>query len=275
MRTSDTKPAASATPSAAVKWWLISCDDSGLHGARYYAYGTLWMAWQRRGDFQDQLRALRERHGYQHELKWTRVTRHSLPFFLDVVDWFFDREWMQFHCYLLEKAIIDRELHHGDFDLARRKHLTLFLVNKMRRCLQRHRGRTSKFRVWIDPIASRYQKADEAVEVIGRNLLAQRGGHRDCLDGVHTRDSKETPSIQLTDLLLGAVCAAHLGKTDAEAKQGVQAAIAARLGWDDLRADTKPQETKFNIWVFHDPRKGARRPITRPVVLAPRAPAGT
>jgi hypothetical protein len=36
--------------------WLISCDESGTGGARYYGFGSLWMSWDRRGDFLEDLR---------------------------------------------------------------------------------------------------------------------------------------------------------------------------------------------------------------------------
>lgn len=57
-------------PPKGVVRWLISCDESGVHGARYYGFGTLWMAWQRRGEFAELIRELRQEHGYQHEIKW-------------------------------------------------------------------------------------------------------------------------------------------------------------------------------------------------------------
>jgi hypothetical protein len=34
-------------PRPGVLRWLISCDESGVHGSRHYGFGTLRMAWQR------------------------------------------------------------------------------------------------------------------------------------------------------------------------------------------------------------------------------------
>ena len=36
-------------PPLGVRRWLISYDETGLHGVRCYGFGILWMAWQRRG----------------------------------------------------------------------------------------------------------------------------------------------------------------------------------------------------------------------------------
>ena len=52
-----TEHAEPANGDAAVNW-LVSCDESGFHGARFYGFGSLWMAWQRRGDFAADIQAL-------------------------------------------------------------------------------------------------------------------------------------------------------------------------------------------------------------------------
>jgi len=37
-------------PPEGVRRWLVSCDESGVHGSPCYGFGTLWMSWKRRGD---------------------------------------------------------------------------------------------------------------------------------------------------------------------------------------------------------------------------------
>ena len=123
------------------------------------------------------------------------------------------------------------------------------------------------FRIYVDPIASRYAKADEAVEVIANNVLHQVFEPKRPVDRVITRDSKETPTIQLCDLLLGAVMDGWQQDARSEAKIAVQKQIARHLGWNDLQADTYKTERKFNIWYFHDPTLGAREVGTRKVEL--------
>jgi len=46
---------------------------------------------------------------------------------------------------------------------------------------------------------------------------------------------KDTPSVQLCDVLLGAVIAAWQGKVQADDKRQVQQVIAERLDWPSLR----------------------------------------
>jgi hypothetical protein len=252
-----------ADPPPGVKRWLISCDESGVHGARYYGYGTLWMPWQRRGAFSGLIDSLRSKHAFRFEFKWEKVGSRYLAFYRDLVQVFFETTWLSFHCLVVERAIV-RE---PDLDLARRKHFTKLLTNKIQRCLAVHPEREQTFRIWVDPIHTRYDKADEAVETISNNVLAKALGSLRPVDSVLTHDSKETPSIMLCDLLLGAAMAAWQRKVEAPAKLALMRWTAEHLGWEDLRADTWQQERKFNVWFFHDPTLGPRSAVTRTVTL--------
>jgi hypothetical protein len=107
-------------------------------------------------------------------------------------------------------------------------------VNKIRRALRAHPDRQQTFRVWVDPIASRYAKADEAVEVIANNALRKVFGQSRTVDRVFTRDSKETASIQLCDVLLGAVLSAWEGKVTSSGKLRIQSRIAEHVGGKNL-----------------------------------------
>ena len=31
--------------------WHVACDESGVGGQKFYGFGSLWMKYQRRGDF--------------------------------------------------------------------------------------------------------------------------------------------------------------------------------------------------------------------------------
>jgi hypothetical protein len=87
------------------------------------------------------------------------------------------------------------------------------------------------------------------------------------VDGVYPHRSHDKPSIQLSDLLLGAVWSAFERSAEAEAKLDLQGWIAWHIGWTDLACDTRPSERKFNVWVFYDPMRGARRANTKEVRL--------
>ena len=258
-------------PPPGVTRWLISCDETGLHGARYYGFGSLWMAWQRRGDFQEWLREIRATHPehLSSEFKWQHVNRDTLRTYRDLVELFFRRAPLCFHCLLVEKALIDKSLH-SSYDEARQKFLTQLITCKISHAVRARPGRQQTFRVWADPLASRYPKAAEVVQIVSNHIL--KGARPEdqetpVVDGVIEHDSKQTASIQLCDVLLGAVAATWQKEGVTGAKLELQRFIANHLGWPDLRADTRPRDRKFNIWMFHDPSRQRRKVTTREVML--------
>lgn len=58
--------------------WHVSCDESGTGGQRFYGFGSLWMKYQRRGDFVQMIRELREKHNCTDELKWQKLIRNKM-----------------------------------------------------------------------------------------------------------------------------------------------------------------------------------------------------
>lgn len=256
-------------PAKGVLRWLIACDESGIDGATHYGFGSLWMAWQRRGDFQREIAELMARFGYADgEIKWNKVHDNRLEFLKALVDWFIDCPYVSFHSIVVRKGVVDRS-RHKNRDEALMKHLTMLLTAKIKRCIQRRPDRQQTFRIWVDPLPTRYKKADEAMEIIANNVLAQALGSLRPVDKVIVRDSKTTLQIQICDLLLGAVMDAWSQRAQKPAKLGLAAHLATRLGWPDLRADTLPESGKFNVWYFC-PRGLPREVRPRSVRITPR-----
>jgi hypothetical protein len=69
-------------------------------------------------------------------------------------------------------------------------------------------------------------------------------------------------------------CPLPFSELIAEARLDLQQWIAYHLGWADLKSDTRPNERKFNVWVFYDPTRGSRRLVTRDVRLVFPLPEG-
>jgi hypothetical protein len=262
----------------------IYCDESGIGGAqKHYGFGALFMAYQRRGDFAADLAAMQKEHRWPgDEIKWNKCSSSNLSFYKELVDYFFSQSFLFFHCIIVERAWVKiRQYHDGSFDLARRKHFTQFLSNKLARIARVHPKREIWTRVYVDRIPSAYTKAGEAMHVIGnrsaRKLapLSHLAAEAGPIDGIFECDSKDQLGIQLCDLLLGAVVDTwNQGSTSAH-KSALRRHIATYLGWDDLRSDTVPAERKFNIWWLTDQVKaGQSRPVvTRRVELKHPLPA--
>jgi hypothetical protein len=251
--------------------FLVFCDDSGLHGSRHYGFGSFWIPWERRGDLQQVVRDLRVYHRVLHgELKWNHITNRTRELYCDLVRLFFSRRWMMFHCLVVRRGYIDKGFHGGDYQLARRKHFAMLLKKKIG---QFSNGAPNKlYHVRVDRQPFAYQKVNEvAYKIVNAELRRALGVP--ALRTLFTRDSKATLGIQMADILLGAVMSDVDDLSTAPAKLAVRAEVARHLGWPDLRTDTFPSSTKFNIWRFWNPKGGEPREThARPVTLL--LPAG-
>jgi len=244
--------------------YLVFCDESGIDGQAYYGFGSLWMPHERRGDFAALIADLRAKHRNSDEIKWTNVTRRNERFCIELVDAFFRARWLMFHALIVRKGYSQRK-HHKSFDEEKRKRFAMLVSTKIRFFCAG--DNTKAYHVRVDPLPSRYPKADEAAFKIAAAKLKKELGIEP-LKTLYTRNSKETPGIQLADLLLGATLADWQKTATARHKLNVRRAVAEHLGWVDLCADTHLSEWKFNIWNFHDPTSGApREATTRRVTL--------
>jgi hypothetical protein len=242
--------------------YRLYADESGFHDAPFYGYGALVIAHERRGDLTKMFDALRVKHGFNHELKWSRVHTHNLPFVLDVIHQVFERPWMCFHCLAVEQNYVDMTFHE-DWQIARRKHWGLFLRKKVEFL---NNGATNKtYHIIVDTPPFSYKKADEATHTIINHTLKRDIGSS-LVRTLTACDSRKMVGIQIADLFLGAVLAARQGEVTAPAKLRVMQTIADYVRWPDLNADTLPGELKFNIWNFQNPKQ-PRREQTRPIEL--------
>lgn len=242
--------------------YRVWCDESGTHGGKYYGYGAIFIPHDRRGDFTGLMKALREKHGFTHELKWSKVSKANLAFCLDLVRAFFARPWMLFHMLVVERAYVDMDLH-KDREDAYRKHLVMFLRKRI--AFLNNRAKDKQYHVIVDKLPWRYRKGEEATHTILNNCL-RHDIDEHLVKTLTSRESHEDQGIQLVDLLLGATLSAWQGDATAPAKVAVMKEIARHLGWEDTHSDTLPGEVKFNIWHFQD-RRDQRRIVTRKVKL--------
>ncbi len=253
-----------AAPVPGYRNYRLYCDESGIHGARFVGFGALIMPDQRRGDFPAFVNALRRKHGFNGEIKWTKVSARNVEFCEDLVRGFFSRRWLLFHCIVIERSFVDMSLHNRDRDLALRKHFGLFLQKRIK--FLNAQARDKRYHVIVDPLPSRYKKADEAAAKIANHTLRRDIGS-ELITTLVTRDSRATLGIQVADILLGAILAGWQGEVTSGPKLRLTQFVADHLGWQDTFSDTYPTEAKVNIWHFDTPGKSKRRVRTRGVKL--------
>lgn len=103
------------------------------------------------------------------------------------------------------------------------------MTSKISSILRAHPERDCSFRIEVDPIASRYKKADEAFHGIANNMLFLQYGMKNLITSVVTKNSKSSENIQVSDLFLGAIMSAYQGKISSEAKSNLAEKIAENI----------------------------------------------
>lgn len=92
--------------------YLVYCDECGQSGKTYYGFGSLWMPWERR-DFNRLVTQIRERHRDEHEITWHKIDARTEPMYRELMEEFFRRNWLMFHCIVGRQGYIDCSLHEG------------------------------------------------------------------------------------------------------------------------------------------------------------------
>lgn len=65
------------------------------------------VGYERRGDFQQIWRDLHDRYFLPSEVKSEKVKKETQPFFEALIDEFFRRNWLMFHCLLISKQEVN------------------------------------------------------------------------------------------------------------------------------------------------------------------------
>jgi hypothetical protein len=233
-------------PTPTYKKLIVYGDESGVTGAKYQAYGSLWMPWERRGDFMRVLREVREAHGYEGGVALSASKAEGEGFALSLIDEVFRRRWLAFRC-VITPATDSDELRRLAFSaLIRRRLRTIGDLDKRE-------------------LRLRLTKASRARDANGETT--ERAVHR--LIGLEvdgkmersTRPARSGAALEIVELLTSLVASDWEKKATSPQRRHLSDRAAENLGWSDLTADTDPSEWKFNIWYLEDPR--TERPVER------------
>ncbi len=185
---------------------------------------------------------LKERHGLRptFDLKWVAVAPTKLPFFLDVVDYFFDNSSLMFRSVVIpDKDILDHEAYGQTHDDWYYKMFFLLLKQIFLR--------QNQYRVYIDIKDTRSSaKVARLHKIISNSILDFDSS---IVQRVQHVRSHEVQLLQLADLLMGAIGYANRGLTTSSAKLAIVTRIRERSGFR-LTRSTLPSERKFNLFCW-------------------------
>jgi Protein of unknown function (DUF3800) len=229
----------------------IYCDES-CHlendGQPIMVLGAVWCPQEKAREIAVRLREIKVKHKLprDYEIKWERVSPGKLPFYIDVIDYFFDDDHLSFRAYVASKI----GLRHDDFGQS---HDTWYFKMYFQ-MLSLIVDPECRYRIYLDIKDTRSAaKVAKLHNVLCNNIY---DFEQAIIERVRTVDSRQVEQIQLADLLIGATAYANRGLRTSPAKLAVVARVMRRSG-RRLTTNTLPQARKLNI--FHWSPQGAAR----------------
>lgn len=204
--------------------------------------GALWGFKSRTAEHHAAIAALKKMHGLSpfFEIKWSKVSSAKLPFYLELIDYFFNEPALGFRAWVVpDKSILKHEQFNQTHDDWYYK-MYFYLLRNL---------------IWPD---HRYEIYLDIKDTRSRKKLARL---KDYLHNVHYDFSREVIRniqhvhshdiglLQLSDLLIGAMAYKFRGLAGSPAKQQLIDHIKARSG-HRLDMNTLPGERKFNVCIW-------------------------
>lgn len=187
------------------------------------------------------IRALKEKHGLknEYEIKWTKVSNKMMPLYSDLMDYFFENDYLQFRAIVANKEGLDYErfgISHDDWYY--RMYYLLLGKSLME---------NNQYNVYIDIKDTCSQnKVNRLKEVLNNSYYDFSASMIQKVQQIH---SHEVELMQLNDLLIGALGYCNNGLNSSEAKLKVIELLRKHSGISLLNS-TSLSERKFNIFVW-------------------------
>jgi hypothetical protein len=228
----------------------IYCDES-CHlehdNQKVMVLGAVWCPFDKKDEIFERIREIKVKHGLKRdlEIKWTKVSKSKVQFYLELVDYFFDDDDLHFRGLVVpDKSILKHKELEQDHDTWYYK-----MYFSMLKVLI---DPNAKNRIFLDIKDTR--SADKTKKLHDVLCNEKYDFDRQIIEKIQTVRSHEVELIQLADLLIGAVSYINRGLKENEGKLNVIERIKERSRYSLIRT-TYLKEDKFNILIWHPGRR--------------------
>lgn len=223
----------------------IYCDESChlLHDeSKAMVLGALWGFKSRAAEHHAAIAALKKKHGLSpfFEIKWIKVSSAKLPFYLELIDYFFNEPALGFRAWVIPDKSI---LRHEDFLQTHDQWYYKMYFYLLRNLI----WPDHRYEIYLDIKDTRSRK--KLHELREYLLNVHYDFPRDIISRIQHVHSHDIGLMQLSDLLIGAISYKFRGETGSAAKQQIVEHIKMRSG-HRLEMNTLPSERKFNLCIW-------------------------
>ena len=210
----------------------IYCDEScHLEHDRQKAMvlGGIWCPYDKRKKIAREIRAIKVQHNLnpKYEIKWNKISKSKLDFFLELVDYFFNNPDLHFRVLVIPDK---SQLKHEDFGQTHDEFYYKCYFNLLKTLFQPG----NHYNIYIDIKDTR---GEEKVKKL-----------HDCL--CRNQYDFDRELVALAVLFVGAMSYVHRNLSDSDTKLDVIDRIK-KLSHYSLLKSTLYREDKFNIFVWH------------------------
>ncbi|MFH1187305.1 MAG: DUF3800 domain-containing protein [bacterium] len=228
----------------------IYCDESchlEKDKQKAMVLGGIWCAKDEAKKISIRIKEIKEKYKinrYQ-EIKWTKISKSKIDFYLNLVDYFFDDDDLNFRCLVVP----DKEkLDHENFSQNHDQWYYKMYFDMLKIILDPK----NTYKIYLDIKDTKGgDKVKKLQEVLCNNIY---DFDRKIIEQIQIIRSHEVEIIQLTDLLIGAVSYINRGLETSEAKKQIVERIKERTGFT-LTRSTLYRENKFNIFIWKASQK--------------------
>lgn len=204
--------------------------------------GGVWCPKNKKDEIFRRIREIKAEHNLnpRFEIKWNKVSKGQLAFYMDIVNYFFDNSDLHFRAIVIpDKDLLDHEAFNQTHDD--------FYYKSYFNMLKTIFEPTNGYNIYIDIKDTRGQKKVEKLhEVLCNNHY---DFNRQIIRNVQQVRSHEVELLTVADLLIGAVSYINRGLNQSEAKLKLIERIKERSGYS-LTSSTLYRESKFNLFVW-------------------------
>ena len=196
-----------------------------------------------RSDVLERIHGLKTENGKNKfsELKWNRVSKATLPLYLDVVNYFFDKEELFFRAIVIDKHPLNHEAYNQTHDE--------FYYKIYYRLLERMIDSAHKYRIFLD--IKDTQGKDKVSRLKEFLCNSQHDFQGEMIEHIQEVRSHEVALLQIVDVIIGAIQYANRypdGGASAPKNKLVEH-IKQRSGLS-LKHKTWPGAEKFNLLIW-------------------------
>lgn len=225
----------------------IYCDEScHLENGRdrdfAMAIGGIWCPTEDKQNIFRRIREIKKNHGISEnaEIKWNKVSPGQLPYYIDLVDYFFDNSDLHFRVFVIPDK---RKLHHEEFHQTHDDFYYKAYFSMLKTIFEPD----CHYNIYLDLKDTRGQ---EKIDKLHKYLCnSHYDFNRELIEKVQQVRSHEVELMGLTDLLIGAMTYVHRKINSSRAKLAIIERIKRRCGYS-LVSSTLYKENKFNIFIW-------------------------